>query len=165
MSAQAWRPPASPLMIDALIAAAATVLVQTAIWAGVGVITDGRAGAIAGRPLLLALLFAPATVALLWRRRCPLAAVGLWAAAVGVQALSTHNTPEGTAILLPTFAAVYSLGAHATRRQALVALPALVAGLALHGANDRAIGEKAFAAAFYWLAIAAFYAIGMLVQP
>src|SRR5919199_43177 len=67
MSAQAWRPPASPLMIDALIAAAATVLVQTAIWAGVGVSTDGRAGAIAGRPLLLALLFAPATAALLER--------------------------------------------------------------------------------------------------
>jgi signal transduction histidine kinase len=149
--------------VDAALATAMTVLVQAAIWAGVGVSTADRAGTIAGRPALLALLFAPATVCLLWRRRYPHLAVVLFAGAMAIQALSTHNTPEGAAILLPAFVVAYSLGAYGTRRQAFVAWPVLLAGFSLHAAYDRALGDNAWAAAFFWLAELGAYGIGLLV--
>ncbi|MEY2514818.1 MAG: hypothetical protein QOJ89_2176 [bacterium] len=163
MSPRAIRFAAPAPAVDAVIASVMTGLVQAAIWAGVGVSTANHSGPIAGRPVLLALLFAPGTVALLWRRRHPHLPVVLFASAMAIQALTTHNTPEGTAILFPMYVAVYSLGAYGTPNQAIVAWPFLLAGFALHAGYDRVLSDDVWAAGFFWLTELGVYAIGLIV--
>src|SRR3954451_14867873 len=141
MLARASRSGATATAIDAAIAGAATVGVQQAVWSG----------QIAGRSVLLAALFLPATVALFWRRRAPSAFLVLFFSAFAIQGASTGDAPEGAEFVLPILVGLYSLGAYGTRREALIAWPVVVVGSAVHDLNDLAFSNDPWAGAFWWL--------------
>src|SRR5439155_1025731 len=145
---------APAIVVDATIAVAATAALQQVVWSG----------GIAGRPALVAALFLPATVVLFWRRRAPHAFIVLFSGALAIQAVSTRDAPEGAALLLPILVGVYSLGAYGTRAQALVAWPALLTGLVLQAANDRALGDDVWAGAFWALVALGAYGVGLFVR-
>ena len=144
----------SAIVVDATIAVAATAALQNAVWSG----------RIAGSPVLLAALFLPPTVALLWRRQAPHAFIVLFSGALAIQAVGTGNAPEGAALVLPLLVGVYSLGSYGTRRQALVAWPVLLVGAVVHDGNDRALGDDVWAAAFWGLLLLGSYGAGLIVH-
>jgi signal transduction histidine kinase len=101
---------ADTLLVDALIAVA--LLLLTVLQVGLGAPSGGSRTA--------ALLFAPATtLPLAWRRRVPLAALGVIAAAVIAQSLATVP-PVSFGTFLAMLLAIYSVAAHGGRREALV---------------------------------------------
>ena len=101
---------ADTLLVDALVAVA--LLLLTVVQVGLGEPPGGSRGA--------ALLFAPATtLPLAWRRRVPLAALAVMAAAVVVQSLVTVP-PVSFGTFLALMLAIYSVAAHSGRREALV---------------------------------------------
>jgi signal transduction histidine kinase len=154
MSPRLNRAPATAIVLDAAVAIAATAGIQHAVWSG----------RIHGRPGLLAVLFLPGAVALLWRRRAPHFFIVLFCGAIAIQAVSTSDAPEGAALVLPIIVGLYSLGAYGTPRQALLAWPVLLAGIVLQTANDRALGNDAWAAAFWVLVPLGAYAVGLIAR-
>src|SRR5215212_1833849 len=154
MSPRLNRAPATVIVLDAAVAVAATAGIQHAVWSG----------RIHGRPGLLAVLFLPGAVALLWRRRAPHFFVVLFCGAIAVQAVSTSDAPEGLALVLPIIVGLYSLGAHGTPRQALLASPVVLAAIVLQAINDRALDNDVYAAAFWALATIGAYAVGLIAR-
>lgn len=101
---------ADALVVDASVAA--TLLLLTVVQIGFGELPSGSRSA--------ALLFAPATtVPLAWRRRAPLAALAVIAAAVVAQSL-VAAPPVSFGTFLALMLATYSVAAHGDRREALV---------------------------------------------
>jgi signal transduction histidine kinase len=112
---------ADTLLVDTLVAIA--LLVLTVVQIGLGEPPGGSRGA--------ALLFAPAvTLPLAWRRRVPLAALVVIAAAVVAQSL-VAAPPVSFGTFLALMLAVYSVAAHCGRREALAgaAIGAVAAGV------------------------------------
>jgi signal transduction histidine kinase len=97
------------LLVDGLVAVA--LLLLTVVQVGFGEPPGGSRSA--------ALLFAPAaTLPLTWRRRVPLTALAVIAAAVVAQSLATVP-PVSFGTFLALMLAIYSVAAHGGRREAL----------------------------------------------
>ena len=120
-------------LLDVVIAAALTISTQFEIWApqlvpAMGDVTGSRA--------VLAVTTALMTLPLAFRRAFPLAVCGLAFVAQAIQQQTTTAT-EGLSTLLALLVASYSAGAHASRRDALLAGPVVLVG-SLFVSNEQA---------------------------
>ena len=108
-----------PRRTDLLVAALLTVATQVEVWTNDGVSEPFRVQVAS---------FALITVATAWRRSAPLAAIVAMSAGFAVQVAAAGDAPVVgglVALLLMT----YSLGAHATRRQLVLGVLAIVLGV------------------------------------
>jgi len=121
-----WR--LSDPVVDAVVASGLLLLV------GVQVVAGGDLDAASTRYLL----FAPAvTLPLAWRRRAPLATMGVVAGALCAQSLVTEPLPafgEFLAVMLAT----YSVAAHTPSRPAVLGLAFASVGVGVQGVRDPA---------------------------
>jgi signal transduction histidine kinase len=136
---------------------AADAVLAAAVYLGTVFLVDGPDGAIVVRPIgdvpiPVLLLFTVAGAALYWRRRAPLAVLGVavttWALTLG----SGYADLGGVAIV-----ALYSAGRHATEAQdrwAKVGVAAAVVVVLVDGLTDPALawGEAAFGAVVMFVA-------------
>jgi signal transduction histidine kinase len=133
---------ADTLLVDALVAIA--LLVLTVVQVGLGEPPAGSRGA--------ALLFAPAvTLPLAWRRRVPLAALAVIAAAVVAQSL-VAAPPVSFGTFLALMLAIYSVAAHGGRREALAgaAIGAVAAGVqGLREPGDASAFEAVYGVVYF----------------
>jgi signal transduction histidine kinase len=141
-----------------------TVVVEWNVWSRHGIVGTHVAGP---RPLTAALPFLLAWP-LLWRRRFPLAVVGLVMAGTAAQAIASGNSAEGLEFLGPFAITCYSTGAFTrTRRRALVGAGIFVAGYVIYAVEDQSvrngtIGE--WAGAFFGVCGLAFWLVGVFVR-
>jgi signal transduction histidine kinase len=138
--------------LDVLIAGALTV------WIEIDVLVRDS---VAGHPVAVAPLLALQTLPLVWRRDAPLLVVCLAMASVSVHALATGDAPEGGPGFLAMLVALYSVGAHAPIRRALVGLGVVAVAYVIHELNNPNIDTEAqlwsalFAAAITGIVFAA----------
>ena len=132
-----------PFASDAALAAALAALVLSDVFTSRGYLTGSLSVYI---PVALAM-----TVPLAWRRRFPLAVVAVVMGAFAVQSLILDPTPTPDVELIPALVAVYSVGAHAKRRESYAGAGiALAAGLVWLGVDDFLLPTVVFGGA--WLA-------------
>jgi len=125
---------------DWLIALVLAGWAQYEIWAHP--LFKGDDGIPGPRPVNAALLLL-ITLPLAWRRRAPLAVVGIVAAASAVQAVffDRSNQPS-TQLWLAVLIALYSVAAHAERRDALLGGALVAAGTLAIDVRHLAAGER-----------------------
>src|SRR5690348_3766283 len=113
------------------------------------------------RPLVAA-LYAVTSLALIWRRRSPLAVLTFVVAADSV-VYAVYGAPEGLGSFLPLFFAFYSVGRYAPVRALAIAAPLTAAAMVIHEALDP---QFAFggANAFFWIVLASAWPIGQAFQ-
>ena len=104
------------LAFDIAVAALVGVLGQLEAWAGVGATHQQ------GPVWAQSLLYAVAAVLLLWRRRHPLAVLGVMTAVYLVE-FAVFGSPEGNGVALAPMVATYSAGRYAAPRRSWLALP------------------------------------------
>lgn len=113
------------LRFDVALALAILAVGQLDVWA-----TSFTGAHVTGPEPLVAVLYAATAIALVWRRSHP---VGVLLFVIGIDTLDAlaFGAPEGNAVFLPAFVALYSVGAHEPPRTALWAglLAALVLAL------------------------------------
>ncbi len=101
---------------DIAVAALVGVLGQLEAWAGVGATHQQ------GPVWAQSLLYAVAAVLLLWRRRHPLAVLGVMTAVYLVE-FAVFGSPEGNGVAFAPMVATYSAGRYAAPRRSWLALP------------------------------------------
>lgn len=102
------------------------------------------------------------TLALLWRRRAPLAVLAAVATIPSVQYLLI-GASQGLGSFLPPLVAVYSVGRHAEPRALLVAGPLALLAVAIHELRDP-IFELGGATVTFWAILAAAWVVGHLFR-
>jgi signal transduction histidine kinase len=116
---------------DVAIAIVVAVLGQQEVWAPLGAGFSHRVGP----PAALAATYLIAAVALLWRRRAPLATVAVVNAVLSADFL-VYGAPQGLGNFLPPVVAFYAAGRHGAPRRFWAALALTVAGLMIHEVRD-----------------------------
>ena len=101
---------------DIAVAVVIGVLGQLEAWAGVGATHQQ------GPVWAQSLLYAVAATLLLWRRRHPLAVLGVMTAVYLVE-FAVFGAPEGNGVALAPMVATYSAGRYAAPRRSWLALP------------------------------------------
>ncbi len=104
------------LAFDIAVAALVGVLGQLEAWTGAGATHQQ------GPVWAQSLLYAVAAVLLLWRRRHPLAVLGVMTAVYLVE-FAVFGSPEGNGVALAPMVATYSAGRYAAPRRSWLALP------------------------------------------
>ena len=99
--------------------------------------------AVAGPELVVAPLLALQTVPLVRRRRAPLLVVIVSMTAGASHALATGDAPEGGAGFLAMLVALYSVGAYAPSRRALLGLAVVAVAYVIHELNNPNIETEA----------------------
>ena len=145
---------------DAGIAAAVTVLVQVGVWQGT------EWDELFADPALSSVILLIATVALFWRRSHPLVVACIAAAAVLLQAVLTGVFAQSPALALAVAVVLYSLGAHATPRFAVLGGLLLAGSLHLKAVlvPPAVADESPFVALFWWLAVVTLVGVGWLMR-
>lgn len=101
-----------------------------------------------------------AAVALLWRRRAPLAVVTTVAMVITVLSL-TLGASQGLALFLPLLAALYAVGRYApTRGRRVLGLAIGAGAVAIHDLNDPLVTEIDNILITFWLILLAGWVIG-----
>jgi hypothetical protein len=127
---------------DWLIALALAGWAQYEIW--VHPLFHGDDGIPGPRPVN-AVLMLLVTLPLAWRRRAPLAVVGIVAAAGAVQAVFFDRSPQpSTQLWLAVLIALYSVAAHGEHRDALLGGALVAAGTLAIDAKHLAAGERSW---------------------
>jgi signal transduction histidine kinase len=124
-----WRLSRSQLLLPLLVAA----LSQLDVW------PSGHAnlGHVVGPRPLLASVYVATSLALLWRRRAPLAVLA-FITFVDLAYYLIYGAPEGLGSVLPTLIAWYAVGRYLPTRQLLPGAALVVLGIASHELTDPA---------------------------
>ncbi len=154
-----WELRRLALLVDVLLALALTAAVQLHVWTA-----EAQDEVFPDRPLSSAVLLF-ATLPLAARRRLPLLAAAAYAAAGGVQALATQTFTSSPGLFFAGMVALYSVGAHADRRDALAGLGLVAMGVGIreYFSFPRSELDNWNAVFFYVLLVLAFVA-GMYMR-
>jgi signal transduction histidine kinase len=149
------RPVSLPGLAEVVPPVLLAVWVQFDVWFSGPPLAYGNM--VGPRPVV-AVVYALTSLALIWRRRAPLAALSVIAAADAALYL-VYGAPEGLGSFLPLLFAYYAVGRYAPTRSLVVAAPLTAAAMVVHEATDP---EFAFggANAFFWLVLATGWPLG-----
>lgn len=144
-----WRPALS----DVLVAGFCAVVGQIDVWVpGLAI-----ANMVGPRPADAAGYLAT-SLALLWRRRAPLAVLALIVTVSSLQYLAV-GASEGLGSFLPLLIAFYSLGRYAAASALITGGPLALLGLAIHELRDPAF-EFGGSTVTFWIILAAAWPLG-----
>ncbi len=151
-------------VLDASIAIVGIGLTAVAVWGPPNLIGT----AVAGPPWLLAVLPLLLGGPLVLRRRAPLLMWALVWAAIVLQALITHNSPEGVELIFVLGVGSYSVAAYSNLRRAFIGLGITVAGYAVYyvANHDIMSGQTGnlWSGAFFVVATLAMWLAGVFVR-
>jgi len=122
------------------------------IWAPLSFVTEEH-----HRPLL-SIVFVAMSVALVWRRRAPLAVLAFVFTAGSLLYLAI-GAPEALGSFLPPLAATYAVGRYAEPRALVLAAPVALLGTAVHEVEDPSFTLSG-PAIFFWALLAAAWPVG-----
>jgi signal transduction histidine kinase len=145
------------VLLDAALVLVFVALLVDRQFLGLGTVTD-----IAGDPVWTFPLFLAGDLALLWRRRFPVAVAVVAFVPYALHAVVTGAGVEGAFALLPGLVALYSLGAYAVGRQLAVGVAVVGALEAVHDTHDPGIrlsNEVEVWSYLFWTAVL----VGVLV--
>lgn len=147
-------------MFDAATALLVTALVQQGVW-----FSDQPDETFEDKPFSSPLMVL-VTASLFWRRRAPLAVAAVVAGGLAAQTIVTGTFTQVPATALCQGVVLYSLGAYATSRRALIgaALIGLEIQLKSVIAEPTATDDSPFVALFWWLLILTIVGLGMLAR-
>jgi signal transduction histidine kinase len=151
--ALAWpRRLASLPSFDVALAGLIAGLSLMDVWAPLSFVTREH-----HRPLL-SLVFVAMSLALVWRRRAPLAVLAFVFTSGSLLYLGI-GAPEALGTFLPPLAALYAVGRYAEPRALVLAAPVALLGTALHEVKDPNFTLSG-PAIFFWALLAAAWPIG-----
>lgn len=151
--ALAWpRRVASLPSFDVALAALIAGLSLMDVWAPLSFVTREH-----HRPLL-SVVFVAMSLALVWRRRLPLAVLAFVFTAGSLLYLAV-GAPEALGTFLPPLAAIYALGRYAEPRALVLAAPVALLGTAIHEVKDPNFTLSG-PAIFFWVLLAAAWPVG-----
>jgi signal transduction histidine kinase len=145
---RAWSPPSA----DVLLSAAVAALSLLDVWAPLSFVTHAS-----HRPLF-SLLYVAFAVALVWRRRAPLAVLAFIFTAGSLTYL-VLGAPEALGTFLPPLVAIYSVGRWSDPRSLVLAAPVALLGTAVHEVKDPQFTLSG-PAIFFWALLAAAWPLG-----
>jgi signal transduction histidine kinase len=119
-------------------------------------------GHMVGPKPLVAALYVGTSLALVWRRRSPLAVLAVIVAADSV-VYAVYGAPEGLGSFLPVFFGFYCVGRYAPVKAVWIAAPLTGADMIIQGAFDPQFAYNG-ANAFFWLVLASAWPIGQAFQ-
>jgi signal transduction histidine kinase len=137
---------------DWLLPLGVLVVAQLEVWAPYGL------GNLVGPKLPVSFVYLVTSLALVWRKRAPVAVLAFVVTADSVLYL-LFGASQGLGTFLPILIAFYSVGRYASASSVLVAAPLVLLGIAIHDLKDP---EFAFggAAVFFWVVLAASWPLG-----
>lgn len=147
--AGSWR----PALADVLVAGFCAVLGQIDVWVPALAI----ANMVGPRPVDAAAYLATC-LALLWRRRAPLAVLAVIVTVSSLQYLAV-GAPEGLGSFLPLLIAFYSLGRYAAASALITGGPLTLLGLAVHELRDP-VFQFGGSTVTFWIVLAAAWPLG-----
>jgi signal transduction histidine kinase len=112
-----------------------------------------------GPRAIVALLYAVTSLALVWRKRAPLAVLAFVMTCDAAEYLA-FGAPEALGSFLPPFLAFYSVGRYARASSLTLAGPLVLLGFAVHELKDPALGFPSF----LWLVLATAWPLGHAFQ-
>lgn len=115
-------------------------------------------GHVVGPRPVLALLYAATSLALVWRRRAPLAVLAFVVSADAAYYLA-YGAPEGLGTVLPTLAALYAVGRYAPPASVYAAAPVAFLSVALHELTDPVFSLNGLDV-ILWAVVAAAWPVG-----
>jgi signal transduction histidine kinase len=121
---------------------------------------------VAGPELVVGPLLALQALPLIWRRRTPLLVVAVSMAAGAAHAIATGEAPEGGPGFLAMLVALYSVGAYASTRRAVVGLAVVAIAYVIHELNNPNIETEAqvWSALFAAAITAIVFSVGVYVR-
>lgn len=119
-------------------------------------------GHMVGPAPVLALLYAVTSLALMWRRRAPLALLAFVVTADAVYYLA-FGAPEGLGSMLPTLIAFYAVGRYAAPGAIRLAAPLVLLGIAVHELTDPAFALTG-GEVILWAVVASAWPVGYAFQ-
>jgi signal transduction histidine kinase len=119
-------------------------------------------GNMVGPRVLVSLLYAVTSLALIWRRQAPLLVLAFVVSLDSVVYL-VFGAPEGLGSFLPLLAAFCSVGRYAPASSVFVAGPLAILGLAIHELEDPAFQFNG-STTFFWVVLAAGWPLGFAFQ-
>jgi signal transduction histidine kinase len=137
---------------DVLLAVFVLVLSELDVWAPLSFV-----GRQAHRPAL-SLVFLAGSLALIWRRRAPLAVLAFVYTSGALLYLAV-GAPEALGTFLPPLVALYSVGRYSEARSLVLAGPLVLLGTALHDLEDPQF-KLSGPAIFFWALLAAAWPLG-----
>jgi signal transduction histidine kinase len=137
---------------DVLLAALVAVLSEFDVWAPLSFV-----GRQAHRPAL-SIVFVACSLALVWRRRAPLAVLAFVYTSGSLLYLAV-GAPEALGTFLPPLVALYSVGRYSEARSLVLAGPLALIGTALHDLRDSQF-RLSGPAIFFWALLAAAWPLG-----
>jgi signal transduction histidine kinase len=151
--ALSWpRRAASPPQLDVALAASVAALSLMDVWAPLSFVAREH-----HRPLLSG-MFVAMSLALVWRRRWPLAVLAFVFTAGSLLYLAV-GAPEALGSFLPPLAAIYAVGRYAEPRALVLAAPVALLGTAIHEVKDPSFTLSG-PAVFFWALLAAAWPTG-----
>src|SRR4051794_22702324 len=142
---------------DAVLAALVAALTQAELWLGDDVGGASRAA--------LAVVLLIATAGLAWRRRAPMACAVLIGVGLAAQGAIAGTDLQSLGWTVAALVALYSAGRFLDLRPALVALGAVVAGLAIRELRDvESYRQDGYQNAFWWLLVAVPFGAGVYLR-
>lgn len=151
--ALSWpRRVASPPQFDVAFAAFVAALSLLDVWAPLSFVAREH-----HRPLL-SVVFVAMSLALVWRRRFPLAVLAFVFTAGSLLYLAV-GAPEALGSFLPPLAAIYAVGRYSEPRALVLAAPVALLGTALHEVKDPNFTLSG-PAIFFWALLAAAWPTG-----
>ena len=137
---------------DVLLALLVAVLSELDVWAPLSFV-----GRQAHRPAL-SIVFLAGSLALVWRRRAPLAVLAFVYTSGSLLYLAL-GAPEALGTFLPPLVALYSVGRYSEARSLVLAGPLALIGTALHELKDPQF-RLSGPAIFFWALLAAAWPLG-----
>jgi signal transduction histidine kinase len=137
---------------DVLLAALVVALSEIDVWAPLSFV-----GRQTHRPAL-AIVFLACSLALVWRRRAPLAVLAFVYTSSSLLYLAV-GAPEALGTFLPPLVALYSVGRYSEARSLVLAGPLALIGTALHDLQDSQF-RLSGPAIFFWALLAAAWPLG-----
>lgn len=137
---------------DVALAALIAVLSLMDVWAPLPFVTPEH-----HRPLL-SVVFVAMSLALVWRRRLPLAVLAFVFTSGSLLYLAV-GAPEALGTFLPPLAAIYAVGRYAEPRALVLAAPVALLGTAIHEVKDPNFTLSG-PAIFFWVLLAAAWPVG-----
>ena len=137
---------------DVLLAVCVGVLSELDVWAPLSFV-----GRQAHRPAL-SIVFIAGSLALVWRRRAPLAVLAFVYTSGSLLYLAL-GAPEALGTFLPPLVALYSVGRYSDARSLVLAGPLALIGTALHDLKDPQF-KLSGPAIFFWALLAAAWPLG-----
>jgi len=134
----AW--PATELVLPVVLA----VIAQADVWAP----ASYNLGHLTGPAPVVSILYVVTALALVWRKRSPVAVLAFIVSVDAVEYLG-FGAPEGLGSLLPTVVAFYAVGRYARTSAVTVAAPLALLGIAVHELTDPVFTLTGSNAIFY----------------